>query len=150
MFRAAGLRPYGVTITGGDRVVREDAYHAKVPKRELVGLLVALFQSDRLKVARDLELAPLLLNELLNFRLRVNVQSGHDSYEAWRESIHDDLVLATALACWRAAQHCNAGVIFGTPKMGGPVDVPLEMRRGRGANNPQAPSRDPFDLLRRL
>jgi hypothetical protein len=102
MFTAAGLRPYGVTITGGDRVVHEDAQHAKVPKRELVGLLVALFQSGRLKVARELELAPALLNELLNFKIKVNVQTAHESYEAWRESIHDDLVLAVALACWHA------------------------------------------------
>lgn len=28
----------------------------------------------------------------------------HDSYEAWRERGHDDLVLALALACWRAEQ----------------------------------------------
>ena len=25
---------------------------------------------------------------------------GHDSYEAWREKDHDDLVLATSLAVW--------------------------------------------------
>jgi hypothetical protein len=102
MFTAAGLRPYAVTITGGDAVMRESQYHARVPKRELVGLLVALFQSGRLKVARDLELAPALLDELLNFRVKVNLQTAHDSYEAWRESVHDDLVLATALACWHA------------------------------------------------
>jgi hypothetical protein len=102
MFVVAGLRPYAVTITGGDSVVRDNAYHARVPKRELVGLLVALFQSGRLKVARYLELAPALLDELLNFRVKVNLQTAHDSYEAWRESAHDDLVLATALACWHA------------------------------------------------
>ena len=102
MFTAAGLRPYAVTITGGESVVRESQYHARVPKRELVGLLVALFQSGRLKVAQELELAPALLDELLNFRVKVNLQTAHDSYEAWRESAHDDLVLATSLACWHA------------------------------------------------
>jgi len=25
---------------------------------------------------------------------------AHDIYEPWREGIHDDLVLAVALACW--------------------------------------------------
>jgi hypothetical protein len=35
----------------------------------------------------------------LNFRVTIS-QSGHDSYDAWRERIHDDLVLATALAVW--------------------------------------------------
>jgi hypothetical protein len=95
--RRARLRPYGITITGGDRVVHEDAFHVRVPKRELVGLLVALFQSGRLKVARDLELASVLINELINIRVTVNMATGHDSYEAWRESVHDDLVLATGL-----------------------------------------------------
>lgn len=28
--------------------------------------------------------------------------SGHDTYEAWREGIHDDTVLATAIAIWYA------------------------------------------------
>jgi hypothetical protein len=36
----------------------------------------------------------------VNFKVKVNLATGHDSYEAWRESVHDDLVLAVALACW--------------------------------------------------
>jgi hypothetical protein len=34
----------------------------------------------------------------------VNIATGNDSYEAWREGIHDDLVLSVALACWFAEQ----------------------------------------------
>lgn len=34
--------------------------------------------------------------------MKVNVSTGHDSYEAWREGDHDDLVLAAALAAWKA------------------------------------------------
>jgi hypothetical protein len=33
---------------------------------------------------------------------KVNLATGHDSYEAWREEAHDDLVLAVSLACWYA------------------------------------------------
>jgi hypothetical protein len=33
-------------------------------------------------------------------RAKINLQTGHDSYEAWRERDHDDLVLAVALACY--------------------------------------------------
>jgi len=102
MFRAAGRRPVAITITGGDTVNREDPSHVRVPKRDLVGALVALFQSKRLIVAEGLPLASTLVNELLNFKLKVNLQTGHDSYEAWRESVHDDLLLAVALACWYA------------------------------------------------
>ncbi len=43
-----------------------------------------------------------LREELLNFRRKQNVRTAHISYEHWRESDHDDLVLAAALACWKA------------------------------------------------
>jgi hypothetical protein len=33
---------------------------------------------------------------------KVNIKTGHDSYESWRESVQDDLVLAVALGCWHA------------------------------------------------
>src|SRR5215212_5175327 len=45
---------------------------------------------------------PKLREELLNFRRKQNKVTAHSSYEHWRESDHDDLVLAAALACWKA------------------------------------------------
>ena len=103
MFRKAGLAPVAITITGGNTVSREaSGYH--VPKRDLVTTLQVLFQSGRLKVAGSLPEARTLVNELLNFKVKINVKTAHDSYEAWREGIHDDLVLAVALACWYGEQ----------------------------------------------
>jgi hypothetical protein len=67
-------------------------------------------QSGRLKIAEELALAETLRKELLNFRIKVNISTAHDSYEAWREGDHDDLVLATALACWKAARRQGAQV----------------------------------------
>ncbi len=32
--------------------------------------------------------------------MKINISTAHDSYEAWREGDHDDLVLAVAMACW--------------------------------------------------
>ena len=61
-----------------------------------------LLQSGRLKIARELEHAETLKAELLNFRVKINIATGHDSYEAWREGDHDDLVLAAAMATWKA------------------------------------------------
>jgi hypothetical protein len=100
MFAAQGVRPRAVTITGGSEANREDPYNLKVPKRELASTLVALYQGRRLKTAEGLELAPTLLNELVNFKVKINIATANETYEAWRESIHDDLVLAVALACW--------------------------------------------------
>ena len=104
LFTAAGLEPYGVTIHGGDQVIRESPRHWKVPKRELAALLVSLYQGRRLHVAEDLAHAATLTREMAAFRVKINVATGHDSYEAWREHDHDDLVLAVALACWYAAR----------------------------------------------
>ncbi len=100
LFEGEGVRPYAITITGGDEVLKDGAHHTKVPKRELVSTLVAVFQTERLKIAAGLTEGPVLANELTNFKVRVNLATGNDSYEAWRESVHDDLVLAVALAVW--------------------------------------------------
>jgi hypothetical protein len=71
-----------------------------VPKRDLVAALEVPFHTGELKIAENLELAPTLKKELLNFRRKIDLRTAHDSYEHWREGGHDDLVLAAALACW--------------------------------------------------
>ena len=40
-----------------------------------------------------------LIQELSNFKVKITTK-GNDTYEAWREGQHDDLVLSVALACW--------------------------------------------------
>ncbi len=40
-----------------------------------------------------------MIEELQNFRIKFT-RAGNDTYEAWRESDHDDLVLAAAMAAW--------------------------------------------------
>jgi phage FluMu gp28-like protein len=102
MLRRAGLIFDAVTITGGDTETQSGYDSYRVPKRDLVGNLQVLLQSGRLKIARSLEHAKTLRAELLNFRVKINVATVHDSYEAWREGNHDDLVLAAALAAWKA------------------------------------------------
>ena len=37
--------------------------------------------------------------ELLNFKVKIN-NNGNEQFEAWREGIHDDLVLSVALSSW--------------------------------------------------
>jgi len=108
--RAAGLPMTGVTIHGGD-AVSQDADDWRVPKRDLVGVAQVLLQNRRLKIAADLDLAPVLTAELGNFRAKIRL-GGHDTYgagEDWREGNHDDLVLAVSLACWYGERSANAG-----------------------------------------
>ena len=100
-FFQAGVRPIAVTIHGGSAVGPEPGGAGyRVPKRDLVAAVQTLLQNGRLRIAESLELAPTLKRELLNFRVKVDPKTAHDSYEHWREGDHDDLVLATALACW--------------------------------------------------
>jgi hypothetical protein len=108
MLREARLHPIAITITGGDNVTGEHPEY-RVPKRDLVTAVQVLLQSERLKIARGLPEAQTLVNELLAFRVSINLRTGHDSYgndaSAWRENPHDDLVLATAVGVWHGEKH---------------------------------------------
>lgn len=100
-FDQAGMNPVPITITGGSNVNRDaTGIGYRVPKRDLVSAAQVLLQNGRLKIAQSLREAETLRNELLNFRVKVDPTTAHDSYEHWREGDHDDLVLATAMAAW--------------------------------------------------
>jgi hypothetical protein len=103
MLREAGVKSLGhlvaATITGGSNLTPNDIGYG-VPKRDLATALQVLFQEGRIKIADGLEFGPILTQELLNVRVKINAKTGNDSFEAWRESDHDDMVLAVALACW--------------------------------------------------
>jgi len=102
MLWRTGLRPIAVTITGGNTVVSSGPGIYSVPKRDLASVLQVLLQTERLRIARKIPQADILVQELRAFRVKINLTTGHDSYESWRESEHDDLVLAAAMACWYA------------------------------------------------
>jgi hypothetical protein len=108
----AGLRPVAITITGGVSVSR-DAGGYTVPKRELISSLQVALQQQRLRIARSLEHAATFEKEALDFKVKISI-GGHDSYEAWRESTHDDLVLSVAMTTWFASikQPSNRLVTF--------------------------------------
>ncbi len=39
-------------------------------------------------------------DELAGFQMKINKATGSDSYEAWLERIHDDLVMSAAMGVW--------------------------------------------------
>jgi hypothetical protein len=96
-FVHAGLSPIPVTIHGGDTVYYQRPGY-RVPKRDLVGAVQILLQSERLKIVWSLPEAATLKSELQNFRVKIDPRTAIDSYSHWREAEHDDLLLATALA----------------------------------------------------
>jgi hypothetical protein len=71
-----------------------------VPKINLVSRLQALLHDERLHIHKDIPDATALVNELQNFRAEYS-DSGYIRFNA-RSSKHDDLVLALAIALWRA------------------------------------------------
>jgi hypothetical protein len=91
------LKP--IQITGGDAVTYEGGV-TRVPKRDLVSAAQVALQTGGLKIASDLPEAQALVRELENFQMKISLDTAHDSYGAWREGAHDDLVLAVALALW--------------------------------------------------
>lgn len=94
----ANIKP--IQIIGGATVTEENNV-TRVPKRELVSVIQVGLQNKNLKISNQLEHAATLSRELQNFQVKIN-DLGNDSYGAWREGSHDDLVLAVALALWNA------------------------------------------------
>ena len=107
LFKASNMRPVAVTITGGDRAVHTEFGEWHVPKRDLVAGLQVLLQTGRLKIAQGIPHADEFVKELLAFKMRIDPQTAHDSYEGGG-GVHDDIVLAVALACWRARNRPRA------------------------------------------
>lgn len=89
-----------VRIHGGDQVTHFGEHGRKAPKRDLATTVQVLAQAKRLTVPGALAEAATLVAELRSFTVKINPETAHDSYAAWRENDHDDLVLAVALAVW--------------------------------------------------
>jgi hypothetical protein len=92
-------RMCAVTITAGHAATPNHAGGVCVPKKQLVGALQVLLQTRRLHVARELPDAAVLVKEMEAFRVKLTA-AANETFEAWRERDHDDLVLAVALAAW--------------------------------------------------
>ncbi len=103
----ADLWPIGVTITGSGQAIRHGEQDYNVPKKDLVSCVQILLQNQVLKIADKIEHAEILRKELLAFRTKITAAGGQ-TFEAWREKDHDDMVLALAIAIWTAQQIISA------------------------------------------
>ncbi len=87
-----------VSITGGKSTRCVDGVW-RVPKRTLMHGLAGALETEQLKIAHGLPYIDILQAELKDFMVSISA-AGHDSYNGKTE--HDDLVIAVALAMWRA------------------------------------------------
>lgn len=92
MLREPGLActMTAVMITGGARESRSGGQYVSVPRRDLIGGVQLALEKGELRIALRMKEAGALARELIAMR------AGDDGGE------HDDLVLALALACWKA------------------------------------------------
>src|SRR5271165_2718 len=100
-----GCELTAVTMTGGERE-RFDGRGWNVPKQNLISGVQVLLEQGELKIARGMREAGRLVKELTDMRAvaraRGRLRLGADGYGE-----HDDLVIAVALACWRATRKKN-------------------------------------------
>ena len=104
MMQDKGLRPVGICITAGHTVSdwytpRRQKIGKTVPKRDIIINMKNIADNFAIRVPESLEGAKALREELLNFKYKIT-KNGTDTYEAWRDKIHDDLVLAVGIGLW--------------------------------------------------
>jgi hypothetical protein len=91
------------TITAGQGESVDEQGYIHIAKKELVGTAQMLLQTGRLAWSAKMPLADVLAKELSTFRVKITA-AANETFEAWREHDHDDLVLAILLAAWVAEQ----------------------------------------------
>jgi hypothetical protein len=107
LLRAArlGCEISAVTITGGEHANGNRSVNGvqrwNVPKRDLIAGVQVLLEKGELRIARRLREAGALVRELSDIRATTK-NTGRMKLGADGCGEHDDLVIAVALACWRA------------------------------------------------
>ena len=107
--RQAGLPAIGVVTTAGNNPIYDEKRNMwSLPKKDLVAALVSLYQTGRLKMNPKLPFLDDFKYQLEGFTAKLKKDSTHLSYEALTEDVHDDLVIAVALAAWWAQLQINS------------------------------------------
>ncbi len=101
MFRESSLgsRITPVTITAGRTQTRRPDGGWNVAKAILASVVQSVFSGRRIAIAKALPMAATAVRELKQFKVEIT-PAGNETYEAWREKDHDDIVLALAMALW--------------------------------------------------
>ena len=87
-----------ILVTGGSGFSEPEQGCFRVAKKELAGVVRACLDGRRVTFAKG-KLRDVLLKELRTFKVKITA-AGNETFESWRESDHDDLVLAVALSLW--------------------------------------------------
>jgi hypothetical protein len=119
LFRERGLRRnlVPVTITSGHGETHTGSGAVGVPKRNLITGLQVAFETHQLTLSSNIGPAvETLISELMNMQCEVTAH-GNERFGARREGMHDDLVLATALAWWGLNRNRNKPEMWGRRRL---------------------------------
>jgi hypothetical protein len=104
-----------VILTGGERESSAEGVRC-VPKQDLLGGLRVMLEKRELGLPVKYGPSRLLVKEMVEMETWMGDRGGR-SFGARREGAHDDLVMASALACWRARRRDPPGM-WGTKSLG--------------------------------
>ena len=99
LLKGKRMFPIGVTITGGESEHIHPDGTLSVPKRDICAALVVAAQSGDVKVPPQ-EWADEFEKQISTFGYVVTPKKQQMGYESMDNQVHDDLVLAAALALW--------------------------------------------------
>jgi hypothetical protein len=109
-----GCKIEPVILTGGEWASQAEGVWC-VPKQDLVAGLRVMLEKRELGLPAKFGASRLLVKEMAEMETRQGGRGGL-KFGARREGGHDDLVMASALACWRARR--RAPGIWGTKSLG--------------------------------
>jgi hypothetical protein len=109
-----GCRIEPVILTGGEWESRSEGVWC-VPKQDLVAGLRVMLEKRELGLPAKFGPSHVLVKELAEMENWMGGRGGL-KFGARREGAHDDLVMASALACWRARR--GAPGMWGTKSLG--------------------------------
>ncbi len=102
--------PYGIAITAGSSP-SVDGMDWKVPKQDLVAALQVAIEGRKLRIARSLPEGKVLGSELKAYRATMSAGGTTFANDPTRAP-HDDLVVATMLACYLAKRADSGGQAY--------------------------------------
>jgi hypothetical protein len=106
------LSPVGITISGG-HTVTESEWGYNVPKPFIVETMEVLMETERFKIAEDLEHLQDFKDQILDF---TKLPQKGQSFGAEHDEIHDDFVMGTAIGLWYAERILPPYVELGRPE----------------------------------
>mgnify|MGYP006348886157 FL=1 len=112
LLREEGLHVLPVCATGGrNEALSKDQTGIEtynVAKKILVFDTVVAFQNARLLVSEELQHKDLLIRELNTYKMKMT-GAGNETFSAWHERDHDDLVSALTLCVWFCNRYPKRG-----------------------------------------